>query len=621
MLNALRRGAGSLPAKIFFGVLVASFAVWGIGDVFTGGGQSDTVAEIGDIQITSQEFTDNYRRNLNLWEKMLDINAEQAQGIGLHLQLLDALIAQRLYDLHADEFGISISDQALRDEVHSRSAFRNEAGKFDRTRFEAALLSDGRTESGYFEELRKEISRKQVIESLLPGVPPPTTLTKSLYRWRGERRVAKLTKIKIAPKSIRSPNQGELDNYHKSNSETFTLPELRTISYVHLTPSVFADEIIISENKLIEEYEVRAVDLESPERRTIFQLSLEDEVVARQAATRILNGETFFNIATELGRGKDTALGTVTKLELPAEFADIAFEIGLGETSTPIKSPFGWHLLFVTEIMPSSIPTFDQLRDELKQTIKNESAIDIMYSIIDQLEDSLGGGATLEDAASSLGIPLSRIDGVDSKGRDINGKIIQKFPGGIEVVEKAFNLQIGEESMLTETEEGGYIVMRIDGIMPPRLRPLADIRDKVTNTWKKDKAQEKAVQLGKELVDILKLGKTLGKDPVGRALKVETSNPFMRDGVIDGSPLPLGLIGDLFETTLGGVATSEIDGGVVVAQLSEILPAKSINQTQQNEITFKIHAEYSKDLLEQLRSALQNRYGVTVNQPAFNAIF
>ncbi len=34
MLDAMRRGAGTWVVKIFLGVLVLSFAVWGIGDIF-----------------------------------------------------------------------------------------------------------------------------------------------------------------------------------------------------------------------------------------------------------------------------------------------------------------------------------------------------------------------------------------------------------------------------------------------------------------------------------------------------------------------------------------------------------------------------------------------------------
>ena len=125
MLHALRQAAGSLPAKIFFGALVASFAVWGIGDVFRGGGRVDAVAEIGDSQISSREFSDNFRRQLNVL-RQLNIDAVQAQNMGLHLRLLDTLIAQRLYDLHAGELGVWVSDRAIR----SQPAFRDEFGKY-----------------------------------------------------------------------------------------------------------------------------------------------------------------------------------------------------------------------------------------------------------------------------------------------------------------------------------------------------------------------------------------------------------------------------------------------------------------------------------------------------------
>ena len=47
MLDAMRRSAGTWVVKIFLGVIVLSFAVWGIGDIFRVSPDS-AVAEVGD---------------------------------------------------------------------------------------------------------------------------------------------------------------------------------------------------------------------------------------------------------------------------------------------------------------------------------------------------------------------------------------------------------------------------------------------------------------------------------------------------------------------------------------------------------------------------------------------
>ncbi len=620
MLHALRQSAGSLPAKIFFGALVASFAVWGIGDVFRGGGRIDAVAEIGDSQISSVEFSNSFRRQLNLL-RQLNIDAEQAQSLGLHLRLLDTLIAQRLYDLHAGELGVWVSDRALNEDIRSQPAYRDEFGQFDRERFHNALLRDGRSEGAFVEELRREKRREQVIDSLVPGIPPPTILADRLNRWRGERRVARLVTIKSAPATIDLPSGGELDAYHKANVESFTAPELRVVSYVHLSPGEFVDEINVSEQQLRDEYESRVIDLTTPERRTVLQLPLDDKDAAMAASARISDGEAFATVAAELAGGSDLSLGTVAKNDLPVEFADTAFALAEEATSAPVESAFGWHLIHVSKIEPESTPAFEQLRDELKKTIAEESAVDALYAMVNQFEDTLGGGATLEEAAAGLGLRLGRIDDIDRDGNDANGVTFDGLPGGTRIVELAFDVGLGEESTLTETEDGGYLIIRVDATKLPSLRPLAAVRDRVASAWQAEKAQEKALEQARQMTERLIAGATLAEETVERALTVVTSDPFTRNGNGAGGILPLALVGDLFEATLGGVVMTEVDGGAMVAQLSEIQAADLADQSTQDEIAIRLRAEFSGDMLEQLRSELQQRYGVTVNHRAVDALY
>ena len=58
MLNVLRQKAGSWVVKVLLLLLVVSFAIWGIGDVFFGGGQNPTVAKVGGSEISASELAD-----------------------------------------------------------------------------------------------------------------------------------------------------------------------------------------------------------------------------------------------------------------------------------------------------------------------------------------------------------------------------------------------------------------------------------------------------------------------------------------------------------------------------------------------------------------------------------
>ena len=90
MLNVLRQKAGSWVVKVLLLLLVVSFAIWGIGDVFFGGVQNPTVAKVGGSEISAGELSEAFNRSLNDLQRRLgsSIDREQAIRLGLMQQSL-----------------------------------------------------------------------------------------------------------------------------------------------------------------------------------------------------------------------------------------------------------------------------------------------------------------------------------------------------------------------------------------------------------------------------------------------------------------------------------------------------------------------------------------------------
>ena len=114
MLEAMRRGAQSWVAKVLFGILVASFAMWGVADVFRGAGRG-SLASIGATQISSEEFQREFQRELERVsrESKTRITAEQARTFGLDRRVLNQMIGEAAIETHAQQLGLGISDAAL----------------------------------------------------------------------------------------------------------------------------------------------------------------------------------------------------------------------------------------------------------------------------------------------------------------------------------------------------------------------------------------------------------------------------------------------------------------------------------------------------------------------------
>ncbi len=87
MLRGIRKASsnwlGKLVMAVVVGVLVVSFAIWGIGDIFRGFGRS-TVAKIGNTEITVEQFRMLYNERLQQYSRQLGrpIGTEQARAHG-----------------------------------------------------------------------------------------------------------------------------------------------------------------------------------------------------------------------------------------------------------------------------------------------------------------------------------------------------------------------------------------------------------------------------------------------------------------------------------------------------------------------------------------------------------
>src|SRR5690606_2010915 len=174
MLNALRRNASSWVVKVLLLLLVVSFAIWGIGDIFYGGGQNPTVATVGDAEIPAHELTEAFNRAVNNLQRRLgpQFDREQAIQLGLMQQTLQDLIRQRLITLEAQEMGLVVPDDALRALVIEDPMFQS-AGRFDRNRFDQLLRASGLSEDAYLASLRQQVMRQALTGSITGPVEAP----------------------------------------------------------------------------------------------------------------------------------------------------------------------------------------------------------------------------------------------------------------------------------------------------------------------------------------------------------------------------------------------------------------------------------------------------------------
>lgn len=626
MLTAIRTKTKSFLVKVLAGLLMLSFGAWGIGDmVGLIGAPSTILFEVGDEKVGMAEVEDLVRREIRRLQPLFgnQFGIEQAQALGI----VDTVIQRRINDaslhLAAMKLGVAVSDDLVRNTIRNNPNFQG-LGGFDRNRFQQLLNENRLTESGYIAQLRQQMGRYQLIDSFSTKAAPKSMVA-SMYRLQQEKRIAETIEIKdSAQKNIPDPDAVTLAAYLKKNASRFTAPEYRALTVLRLEVKDLAAEIKLSDEDLKEAYEARLDEFTVKETRRIQQIVVDDEATARKAKKAIDAGGTFVAVAKDVAKLDEATvdLGQLNRLGLPfPELVDAAFNLKEGGVSQPVKSALGWHLFRASEIVKGGVKTLDEVKETLKKAVAHEKAVDSLFDLSNKLEDSLGGGATLEEAAAQLNVKTRKIAALDASGKDKSGKVLDSLPGG-DFLKTAFSINEGGDTPLTETGDDGYFVLRVDGVTAPALKPMATIKDEVTKAWKADKRAEKSKKVAKSVVERVNGG--AGFDAISSEMRIsfKTSPAFLRQPQKNDTGLPQALITKVFASKPGQAVMARIDGGYAVARLKKIIaadPAKDVQGVKS--LSRQIGTAIELDILGQLAGAYRKRFGVTLNQDSVESLF
>lgn len=624
MLTALRTKATSWVLKILFGLLIISFAIWGIGDVFRLGGGPQPVAKVGGVEISGEQFMSQFRRELSRLQALFGggLDAQQARQIGLDRRVLDDLVGRTLFMVHADRIGVVVPDSVVVQRVHADPAFRNERGEYDPLRLELMLQQAQLSMPAYESLLRHEIARSEIIDAISGGIVAPRTMVDAVYAYRDEKRIA--ATMLVANDSVvdvPTPDDAAVEAWYNENPDRYQAPEYRGLTVLRLAPDDVLSEIKVSAEELKEAYDARRSEYSLPERREIEQIVFPDEAAAKAGAEKLAQGTPFADLSQEATGGPPIELGLLTREQMLPELAGTAFATPEGQVSAPVESPLGWHILRVRKVEPAHTRTLDEVREDLTKAVAHEKAVDALVSMANQLDDAIAGGATIEDAARDLNVPLRTVPPVDSAGKAPDGSTVADIPDQGQVLQLGFSTEEGQLSPLTETPESGYVMVRVDSVRPAATRPLAEVRQQVVADWQAAQRAKAASERAEALAERLRGGGDIAAIAAEAGLSVKTSQPFTREAGDTAADIGPTLAGRLFDAKPGEVVTAPTATGTVVARLQEIVPADPAARSAIEDVRSAVRRSLIGDVLAQFGAALRERIDVTVNQTALNSLF
>ncbi len=620
MLDSLRKGAGSWAAKLLLLLLIVSFGVWGIADVYTGFGRQ-TLASVGGREITVPEFERAYQAQLNAISGRVgrQLTAEEIRALAVPQQVLSRLVSGAAVDLHAEALGLGVTDAAVAEEIRSNQAFQDGSGNFSRQRFEQILRSAGLTEQRYVNETRTEIIRNQIIGTLAANAVVPTAMLEAINRYQNETRTLSYFVLpEKAAGDIAAPTDDQISSYYDENKGEFTLPEYRKVVFVEISPESLSDRIEVSEDDIKTTYELRKDQFGTPERRRIEQIAFPDLAAAQAAYDRIAQEQAdFAQIASEMGfKDTDIDLGMKTRRELvDAKVADAAFALKKDEVSKPVEGALSTVLVRVREIVPGETKTLDQVRDVIRRDLALEKAKSLVTDISNKMEDGRAAGTPLSEIAKSLALPL-RETTLARDGTQPAGATGASLPRARDLLKGIFETEVGEESYPAALEGGGSVYYDVTEIIPSRVQPLQEVRDRVVASWRKREVRNRLAAKAQELVAQASGPHSLADLAKPYAAEVKTTRALKRNDSESG--VPSAAIAQAFTLAQGQAGSVAMaDGGRLIFVVASITPPAALDEAQAAQLRRELDNALATDYVAQYLAALQSGYGVRVNTAAF----
>lgn len=621
MLDAFRRASQTWVIKILFGILVLAFGTWGIGDVIRIRAEQTPAIVVGNQNIPGSEIAEVFHRDVEQLAPAFGgkLSIDQARQIGLLQRSIDQMVGRSLLDQAAQTLWLEPDDETLRRTIAAVPAFQNQLKSFDKAAYQRALVRAGFTERQFVTLERNDIARERLTRLVAEGVVFPESAARALFSYHNEKRVADTVTFSAdAMPAPARPEDSVLQDFHKAHAALFMAPEMRAVSAVIIRSADLAADIKVSDEDVDKAYQARLGEFQTSEKRSIQQVLFDDEAKAKAFAEAARQGKPFKEVAKAAGQ-EVAELGWVDRKDMPIEtLADAAFGPSGPAVVGPVQSPLGWHVMSVSQVVAGKTRPLADVRGQLVLDLVKDEATNRLFALSTRLEDSVGSGAGMDEAAAAVNVKPLKLAAIDARGNGPDGKPPGNLPSAPEFLAAAFQTGQGSTGEVSGFKDGsGYFVVHVDKVTPAQQRPYDEVKDQVLAAWTREARIQEALRRAEAAAERVRQGEPLAA--VARPLAVETGKPLLRDG--EGQSPPSPLVAEMFKLpAVGGVAVVNGKDGAMVARLKTIIPADAgdpmFQQTRR-----QLAQAMSADLVQQYVGALEKDLGVKVNTAVIDQQF
>ncbi len=616
MLQILRNASKSWVAKALMILLIASFGIWGIGDMFRGNFLQRTVATIGKTSIPVQALESEFQKALPEAREVFgpDLTATQARSLGVLERTLNIMIENASFDQEVRRLGINVGEDVVLARIAAYPDLRDKDGNFNAELWKRALARGGLTERGFIDQERRVSGRRLLFESLANHVKQPKTMTDHLYQARGAKRMLEVIALDIASiRDIPEPSTDELKEFYEKHTDLFMRPETRAITMARLASEEITKDVKITEEELKKEFEDRQDEFTRSEQRDFVQVVLQDEGKAKQLTETAEKRGDLSAAARSLGANAVELNGIDEKNVLPELFTTF-FALQENQIEGPVKSGLGWHVVQLKKIHPAGKMSFEEVRDSLSVSMREQVVGDTVAHMVNKLDDSLAAGQSLEEIADALKLRVFKIAEIDAKGRLPDGAAPSDISPVPDILNAAFNQSLGESSPVIDDKKGNYWVVRTDSINPSHAEPIEAVQNKVAALWKNGKQAERAKEEAEAIANTLREGKKYTAYAGRNGIKLRLSSPVSLLGEMD-KEIPAQAFPIILKMRKDDVITVPTSSHHYVLRLADIVgvdPARPDHTYAK--VVDDVNERMGYEQIEQYAKHLRRRFPVKINE-------
>ena len=488
MLRALRNQTQSIFFKIFLGLLICGFALWGVGDL-TGGINQKPVLSVENSEVTTEEVI----QELNKLRYSLPQRPSLQETVknGMLKSVLNKFEQEILINKEAETLDLYVPLSVQTKTIRNEDAFKDPLGKFSENKYLQSLNNAGLTEKKYLEMIKTEANFKQLTMPFLYDNYYNDKIVKNIIDWQNELRDIEFQYLSyIDKRDIKVPSLDILKTFYNDNKEYYIFPKTRNIQYVEINSSLFQDQINISKKQINDRYEIDKSIYITEEKREIYQVTAQDKNKINNFKKLINEGSMFENAAKKIFNlsRKDIEVGFFTKNELPVNSSSSLFSGNINDIIGPIKTEFGYNVYKIVSIVPKSEIKYEDAIKDVKKNLLKESSIEVLYEKLDSIEDLIAEGNTLEEITQSdifknnLSIKnLNKISEDSFLYSYTNNKTF--FNKGSEFLSNIWSANLNETSDLININEDSYALLQVVKENKKENIAFEKVKEKVLDQW------------------------------------------------------------------------------------------------------------------------------------------